>query len=164
MIDLYHGKNALIDHIEYDYAVQYNEGAQRQRLVLRNDIAEKFVVPINATIGNKLQWLAGFLDADGCINTASTGTQTVQAASIHKKFLIDVKLMCNTLGLNPKIKLNKGLGELKEYDCKAIYRLLFHCTDTYKLYADLGLKTYRLTFNKVKGKRACAQYVRIKSV
>lgn len=175
VVDLYHGKNSLIDYIEYDHAVRYNEASQLQRLVLHADIAEKFVVPINATIKNKIEWLAGFLDADGCINTASTGAQTIQAASIHKEFLFDMKLMCNTLGLNPKIKLNKlaskrmmpdnkGLGELKEYDCKAIYRLLFHCTDTYKLYTDLGLKTNRLEFNKVKGKRACAQYVRIKSV
>ena len=175
VIDLYHGKRSLLEHIEYHHSLTYNSEQKKQRLVLHDDIAEKYVVPINATIENKLQWLAGFLDADGCINAASTGAQTIQICSIHKEFLYDVKLMCNTLGLNPKIKLNKvaakqmmpdnkGLGELKEYDCKAIHRLLFHCADTYKLYKELGLKTYRLTFNGVEGKRACAQYVRIKSV
>ena len=175
VIDLYHEKNSLIEHIEFIRANTYNEGSKRQRLVLHEDIAQKFVVPINATIENKLQWLAGFLDADGTLCTATTKAQTIQAASIHKEFLFDIKLMCNTLGLNPKIKLNKdaskrmmpdnkGLGELKEYDCKAIYRLLFNCTDTYKLYKELGMKTYRLTFNGVQGKRSCAQYVRIKSV
>ena len=175
LIDLYHGKNSLIDHIEYDHPLTYNEDSKRQRLVLHDDIAEKFVVPINATIENKLQWLAGFLDADGCINTATTKAQTLQAVSIHYQFLNDIKLMCNTLGLNPKVKLhrlasmrmmpdNKGLGELKEYYCKETYRLLFTCTDTYKLFKELGMKTHRLAFNGVKGKRECAQYVRIKAV
>lgn len=175
VIDLYHGKNSLIEHIEYDHLNSYNDAIDRQRLVLHDDIAEKFVVPINATIENKLQWLAGFLDADGTLCTATTKAQTIQIGSIHQQFLYNVKLMCNTLGLNPKLKLNKvaakkmmpdnkGLGELKEYDCNAIYRLLFHCADTYKLYKELGLKTYRLTFNGVEGKRTCAQYVRIKSV
>ena len=175
VIDLYHGKNALIEHIEYDHPVAFNETVDRQRLVLHDDIAEKFVVPINATIENKIQWLAGFLDADGTLVQTTKDTQSIQAASIHKEFLLDVKLMCNTLGLNPKIKLNKdaskrmmpdnkGLGELKEYDCKAIYRLLFHTGDTFKLYHELGMKTYRMIYNGNRPKKSCARYVRIKSV
>lgn len=177
VIDLYGPKQQLIDYIEHDHPVAYCESADRQRLVLHSDIDDKFKVPINATIQNKLKWLAGYADADGHLSLSlkTTSAQCLQIGSIHREFLYDVKLMCNTLGLNPKIKLhketascmmpdNKGFGELKEYQCKAMYRLLFSCADTYTLFNELGLNTYRLQFNGEKGKRVCAQYVRIKSV
>ncbi len=173
VIDLYHEKRSLVQYIEYDYHQSSNQQYQRERYVLPSDIDEKFAVPINATVKNKLEWLAGYLDADGTM--VKTNAQSIQVGSIHKEFLFDIKLMCNTLGLNPKIKLNKvagarmmpandGTGNLKEYPCKAIYRLLFHTGDTYKLYTNLGLKTHRLTFDGIKPTKAFPRYVRIASV
>ena len=176
-IDLYHDKQLLQQYIEFDHPVAHNEGAKRQRLILHNDIDEKFTVPINATIENKIQWLAGLLDADGTlVQTKKNKIQSIQLASIHNEFLMKVKLLCNTIGINPKITLNKkasmrmmpdnkGKGKLKEYECKAIYRLLFTSPDTYKLYTEFGLPTHRLVFNNIEPiKTNMARYVRITSI
>jgi ribonucleoside-diphosphate reductase alpha chain len=156
------------DDIKYPYAhgshcgdqTKYfdTNGLQAPELIDLN--AGKYTVPINATIENKLQWLAGLLDVAGLFAETDDTVQSIQIDSIHNDFLLDVKLMCNTLGLNP----SKFVCVSKGPDCDETYRLLFHSDDTYKLYAELGLKTYRLTFGGVVGTRPCARDVRIKSV
>jgi ribonucleoside-diphosphate reductase alpha chain len=103
--------------------------------------------------------LAGYIDADGTIiTTKKNKIQSLQITCIHKDFLMNVKLLCNTLGLNPKVTLNrleckqllpdnKGLGDKKLYNRKNCYRLLFASADTYKLFNDLKLQTNRIIYN-----------------
>jgi ribonucleoside-diphosphate reductase alpha chain len=176
LLDLYHNKQKLLEYLEYDYTNTLNVKHKKLRVVLHKDIASKFEVPINGTLDNKLKWFAGYLDADGTfVISTKTKIQSIQIGSIHKDFLYKVKLLCNTLGLNPKITLNKiaamtlmpdnkGKGELKEYNCKAIYRLLFSASDTYKLYNELGLKSYRLVYNYNKGVFNGSRYNKIVSI
>lgn len=175
LIDLYHEKRALEQYIEFDHASTNDMNNQKQRYVLNDDIAEKFDVPLNSSVATKLQWFAGYIDGDGtmCKNGAS---RCLQVASIHHEFLLNVKLLCNTLGCNPKITLNKvaemrmmpdnkGKGELKAYNCKAIYRLLFNVSDTFKLFKELNIPTHRVIHDvDDEPQRDARKFVRISSI
>ena len=59
--------------------------------VLPMDIAEKHVVPTNYVLSEKLRWLEGLADAGGCVNDDET-------------FLLEVKRMLNTMGVDPKMR------------------------------------------------------------
>jgi ribonucleotide reductase alpha subunit len=102
--------------------------------------AHKFFVPINLNITNKLQWLAGVLDGDGCI-IENNGIKNIQLASIHHTFLLDVLYLLQTLGVQAHI--SKSHEERKEYECSAIFRLAIDSNGLRKL-EELGLPAKRL--------------------
>ena len=174
-IDLYHGKQDLLQYLDYDRVMNCNEKKKSTRVILNNSINIKFDVPINASLHNKLKWLAGYFDADGCI-VKNQDSRCIQIACIHHDFLNKVKLLCNTLGLNPKITKNKnaeqkmmpdnkGFGDMKLYNCKEIYRLLFNTLDTYKLFNELNIPTKRVLNNiSTPPQRDARKFVRIKSI
>ena len=174
-IDLYHDKQLLKQYLEFTHSITANDNLKRQRFVLHNDIAEKFDVPLNSSVVTKLQWLAGYIDGDGTI-CKNGDAYCLQITSIHKEFLLKVKLLCNTLGCNPKISLNKmegkrmmpdnkGKNELKEYNCKAIYRLLFNVSDTYELFQELNIPSHRITHDVVdEPQRDARKFIKITSI
>jgi len=174
-IDLYHEKQDLLQYLDYDKVLSHLEKQNRTRIMLYESIEEKFKVPVNASLDNKLLWLAGYIDADGTI-IKNQDARCIQIACIHKEFLYKVKLLCNTIGLNPKITKNKdarerlmpdnkGLGEMKLYNCKEIYRLLFNTLDTYKLFNELNIPTHRVLNDiLVPPQRDARKFVRIKSI
>ena len=174
-IDLYHGKQDLLQYLDYDRVLTHDETKNSTRIILYNSLNSKFDVPINASLDNKLKWLAGYIDADGTV-CKNQDARCIQVACIHKDFLYKVKLLCNTLGLNPKITKNrnagermmpdnKGLGEMKLYNCKEVYRLLFNTLDTYKLYNELQIPTKRV-LNDISTlpQRDARKFVRIQSI
>lgn len=175
VIDLYHEKQNLLEYLDYNKTNQFSKTQNKLRIVLNSDINQKFKVPINATLDNKLLWLAGFIDADGTI-CKNQDARCIQITSIHKDFLYKVKLLCNTLGLNPKLTNNtqaglkmmpdnKGYGELKLYNCKDTYRLLFNVLDTYKLYNELNIPTKRVLNDiNTPPQRDARKFVRISSI
>jgi ribonucleoside-diphosphate reductase alpha chain len=175
VIDLYHEKQNLLEYLDYNRTNQFSKKQNKLRIILHSDINQKFEVPINATLDNKLLWLAGFIDSDGTI-CKNQDARCIQITSIHKDFLYKVKLLCNTLGLNPKLtkntqgglKLmpdNKGSGELKLYNCKNSYRLLFNVLDTYKLYNELNIPTKRVLNDiNTPPQRDARKFVRISSI
>ena len=105
----------------------------------------KYEVPINYSIKTKLEWLAGYADADGCINLNKTKDATsIQIVSINKSFLKDVQLMLTTMGILSNIKLNHkaekrllpkndGTGESAYYNCKDCFVLYISTKDVNKL-------------------------------
>ena len=175
-IDLYHEKQKLLSYVEYSRTNAINDKCNKLRIVLNDDINQKFDVPINASLNNKLHWLAGYCDGDGTFTYSNPNNLIgLQISSIHKDFLMNVKLLCNTLGTNPKITLNrkeclqlmpdnKGNGELKEYKRKNCYRLLFTSSDTYQLFITLKLPTNRLIHNSIKSLNNKSKYIRISSI
>ena len=60
-------------------------------ITLPIDIEDKFLVPINYSLKTKLKWFAGLSDADGSI-AINSGNQSLQIGSIHKEFLLKIKL------------------------------------------------------------------------
>lgn len=105
----------------------------------------KYEVPINYSVKTKLEWLAGYADADGCINLNNKKDATsLQITSINKDFLKDVQLMLTTLGILSSIKLNHksekrllpkndGTGEYAYYNCKDCFVLYITAKDVNKL-------------------------------
>jgi len=134
-------------------------------------IPNKFEVPINDTIQNKLEWLAGLLDSDGCI-IRNPNSVNLQISSIHPKFLRDVRLMLTTMGVQCKVVNGKpeqskpmpdGRGGLKEYNCKACERITISASDVAHL-VDIGLRCSRLDLSITNPNRNASRFVTIVSV
>jgi ribonucleoside-diphosphate reductase alpha chain len=145
---LYEPKYCVINHIEYRNATKQDN---RYNIQLHGDIAEKFNVPTNQTIGIKMLWLAGYADADGTI--AKNGNNlSLQIGSTRKEFLQEILLMLHTMGIDSKIclanperdaMLPDGMDGKKLYHCKAVYRLLVNSNNLYNL-INLGFSPKRL--------------------
>lgn len=148
---------------------EHNRSVGRTRL-----LKEKFFVPNNNySVASRLAWLAGYLDADGCIYRNGTN-EAITACSINYSFLQEVQLMLQTLGVSCKISrlseegmkmlpANDGSGENREFFCQESYRLLITSYDSYKL-LELGLKTNRLKIKLRRPQRDAKQFNKIVSV
>lgn len=138
------------------------------------DLRHKFFVPNgDHSVKSKLDWLAGYLDADGCVYRNGLNEALV-ASSVELEFLKDIQLMLQTLGVNSKIKpmqeegyrllpANDGTGELREFWCQKSYRLLISSVDSYKLLT-LGLKLNRLTISERLPQRSASHFIKVLSV
>jgi ribonucleoside-diphosphate reductase alpha chain len=150
MISLYGEKKKLIEHIDIRTSSGNEDALGRRNVYLYRDIEKKYSVPVNASLDNKLKWLAGLVDADG---TAIEGTNTsIQIGSINYEFLTNVQLMLQTLGVKAKVKLMRGpetrimpdgRGGSKEYNCKPLYRILIRGEDVSSM-INMGFMTYRV--------------------
>jgi ribonucleoside-diphosphate reductase alpha chain len=163
---LYGEKKNLLQFMKYR---TYSEGTDRSLLLLPLDIADKFSIPsFNCSIKDKLEWFAGYCDADGTIARNGDNEQ-LQVSSINYPFLQNVKLLLQTCGINPKIKLSQnreqsylpdGKGGHKYFDVKPIYRLLMTSFDLYDL-CQLGFSPKRLKITAQKPARNAKQFIKI---
>jgi ribonucleoside-diphosphate reductase alpha chain len=134
------------------------------------DIADKYIVPINYIKDIKLRWLEGLCDGDGTVTigdssvsllancTACTiakneNNYQLQVSSINHDFLLDVKRMMNTMGLDPKIAImykqnTKLLPDDKMYNSQTSFRLLVTSIDLSKLIS-LGFNPKRLDLSGI---------------
>ena len=166
MTYLYGEKKELLKFMTYRSC---SENSNRLILQLPLDIEEKFNVPsYNCDIKDKLEWFAGYCDADGTISRNGDNEQ-LQVASINYTFLQNVKLLLQTCGINPKIRLAQirdksylpdGKGGYKYYNVKPIYRLLITSFDLYKLY-QLGFSPKRLKITGNEPARNANQFIKI---
>jgi len=169
MIYLYGEKKELLKFMSYRTC---SENCNRLVLHLPLDIEEKFNIPsFNCSIKDKLEWFAGYCDADGTISRNGDNEQ-LQVASINYNFLQNIKLLLQTCGINPKIKLSQnrdksylpdGKGGHKYYDVKPIYRLLITSFDLYDLF-NLGFSPKRLKFTGKEPTRNAKQFIKILKV
>jgi len=165
IIQLYDEKIKLIDYLDKRNTYEKN----RNVVNLPLDINEKYDVPSdNCSLKTKLEWFAGYCDADGTIARNGENTQ-LQVASINKDFLIRVKWMLQTCGINPKLKLAHdrkhsylpdGKGSHKYYNTKTCYRLLCSSCDLHFL-KELGFSPKRLVLSDNKPTRDAKQFIKI---
>lgn len=153
-IYLYGDKMNLLSHLDYEKFWDQTESLNRYCLQLDNSkyilMADKYYVPISYnSISSRLAWLAGYMDADGTVNSSQG---SVSITSINRTLLEEVKLMLNTLGCTGVIGICKtdrvaalpdGNGGYKDYNCATSYRLTISAFYVNKL-MQLGLKTNRL--------------------
>ncbi|AXQ66721.1 ribonucleotide reductase of class Ia (aerobic), alpha subunit [Vibrio phage vB_VpS_PG07] len=137
-------------------------------------LRDKFFVPDNTySIESRLQWLAGYMDADGCIYRNGTNEQLV-AVSVEKEFLKDVQLMLQTLGVDSKVvkhmksgkqllPLNDGSGNVGYFNCKESYRLIVTSNGLFKL-SELGFSTERLSWKPRKPQRDAKRFIKVVEV
>jgi ribonucleoside-diphosphate reductase alpha chain len=136
------------------------------------DIPAKFTVPLNGyTIKSRLDWLAGLLDADGTV-ARNGSNESLQIASVNQQFLLDIRLMLQTLGVDSKVTLMddagyqlmpNGIGNYQEYLCQSKYRLLISSVGLFQL-GQLGLKTHRLQWNLKEPQRSASQFIQVQEV
>ena len=136
------------------------------------DIPEKFAVPLDTcSIKIKLDWFAGYCDADGTISLNGTNEQ-LQVSSINRDFLIKVKMMLQTCSINPKVRLSSdretsylpdGHGGYRNFNVKPLYKLLVTSYDLYQL-VQHGFQPHRLIISGTKPQRNAVQFVKILKV
>jgi len=170
-VSLYGEKKDLLQHLEYRSYGQVDEKNDKLNVQLPLDLEDKFFVPENYSLKSKLEWFAGYCDADGCI--AHNGeNQQLQASSIDRDFLLKVKFMLQTCGINPKISKMRDECEkllpdtnrqLKLYKCKPVYRLLITSNELQKL-VEIGFKPNRLKIVFHQPNRDATQFVKISGV
>ena len=176
MIYLYNEKRKLLPHFK-------PKSIQKIKNPIRFYITDKinkpkFEVPINYSIKTKLEWLAGYVDADGCINLNKTKDATsIQIGSINKSFLKDVQLMLTTLGILSNIKLNHkvekrllpkndGTGDYAYYNCKDCFILYITTKSVNKLIL-LGFCPRRLNIlycERIETRFSSKEKIRIKNI
>lgn len=172
-VSLY-GKNTdLIDFLDYESKEkELSQGnIEKINVILPKDLEKKYIVPLNYSINTRLRWFEGYCDADGTV--ARNGTnESLQIASINKEFLIDVRYMLHTLGVESKIQLfdeerDKLLPDTnrnyKEYHCKKLWRLLVSSSGLYKL-SELGFSPKRIKFTPREPNRNAEQFTKVISI
>ncbi len=168
---LYGEKKKLIAHLE-GQTTGKDLGQDRIWFGMPSDMAEKFHVPLNASYRDRLSWFAGLLDADGTL-AFNLNSAHIQLSSVNKDFLLKVKLLLTTLGVQAKIGVARpagkrtmpdGNGDVKEYDCKVCYRLNLNAFDSFSLKQQgLPCKRLRVDFCS-EPQRDARQFVRVTSV
>ena len=168
LVYLYGEKQKLLEFLD-KRSYKLNENSKRINVLLPVDLNEKFDTPSHyCSLKNKLDWFAGYCDADGSISRNGENEQ-LQITSINVEFLEKIKLLLQTCGINPKIKLSQtrtesylpdGKGGYKFFEVKPIYRLLLTSFDLYNLY-NLGFRTNRLVISGNKPSRDAKQFIKI---
>lgn len=170
-LSLYDSKKELIPYLQIRSSSYKEDSQGRLNTMLPDELHEKYVVPINSSVACRLQWLAGLLDSDGTV-TRNGSNEAFQIASIHYEFLDRIRLMIQTLGVQSKVTFSQpervtmmpdGKGGRKEYNCKALYRLLISSSALHQL-KQIGLVCHRLQITGDKPQRNAEQYVYVLSV
>ncbi len=121
-------------------------------------------------ITEKLDWLAGLIDADGCINSSDG---SISISSIDRAFLNKVQLMLHTIGIASTVAImhkaaNRRLPShnletpYKEYACKESYRLSISSNNV-KILLKLGLELHRINVSQ-NPNRDAARFISVVSI
>ena len=172
-IYLYGEKRRLIGKFPIKQKHIIQDTLDREYFVV-SGLARKYFVPdANYTVNSRINWLAGLLDADGCV-VKCDNSQTLQLVSVEGQFLNELQLMLQTLGVQSKVTFacdagyrdlpaNNGTVEKKSYFCKAANRLLIAGAGIQQL-LHLGIQFNRLNLNEHKPNRNASRFVKVKEV
>lgn len=149
-ICLYGEKKGLLDYLDYVSFTNQEHTQDRISVIIEKGIYDKEFVPdVTHTVEARLDWLAGLIDSDGCLNDAGG---SISISSIDKGFLKKVQLMLSTLGCHSSIGTMREAGSRempdgnkgkKEYYCNKSYRLTISAYNVSDL-VKLGLETHRV--------------------
>ena len=171
-IYLYHEKRNLKKHLDMSiFKNWYVDERQNREYGATRVLKDKFFVPNgNYTLASKVRWLEGFLDGDGVV-CRNGKTQSIQASSINKNFLLEMQLMLQTMGVSSKVTkmndegfrdmpANDGTGGTKSYFCQTSWRIMFGQTAIVTL-QQMGFNPKRLVLTDHQPNRECSQFVKI---
>lgn len=166
-------KKCCIKSFTLPWAKELDQLEKQDRLVFTtNKLKPKFFVPDTSfTIKDRISWFAGYIDGDGC-----NAKNSIQACSINKEFLQNVRYLLQTLGVDSNVKLARpekrcvpmpirfnGSGENRFCNTKDLYVLYVGKEGVQKLLT-LGLKTNRLQFTNNLKVKSVRRFVKIKSI
>ena len=110
----------------------------------------KDFVPVDGTVQYTISWLAGLLDADGCVSKKHSGN-VVEISAKDRYFLKKVGLLLNRLGVNYRQweRVDAGIkfgSNGRTYQCENTASLMISWKGMYQLVA-LGLKCERVNLS-----------------
>jgi ribonucleoside-diphosphate reductase alpha chain len=166
---LYGPKRTLVHRL--DTTAIWKEWNGRIGVTFPDHILEKTFVPFHWSEQSKLNWLAGLLDSDGC-EVRNKNSSGIQLGSIDKEFLLNIRKMLTTLGVQAKVTrmrestkgyLPDGKGNKYLYEQQEFWRLLINATDTRAL-LNLGLTLDRLRIRSSNPNRDARRYITVEKV
>jgi ribonucleoside-diphosphate reductase alpha chain len=169
-LSLYGEKMELLNYLNVRTMSGLEDASGRLNTWLPLDLSPKFEVPINSSLECRMEWLAGYFDADGCV--ARNGTnEAIQVACINLDFLKKVQLLLIGMGVTSKITklkeerdsmLPDGKGGQKLYS-KEIWRIMISSSGLYHL-SEQGFETHRLKWEPRKPQRSAQHFVTVVKV
>lgn len=173
-ISLYGTKKVLAPFITGNYSETVDSN-NRLNVYFQNDVLEsKFFVPDSSySVQSRLEWLAGLFDGDGCL-TNNKGTESLQLVSVNLKFLNQLHLLLQELGVDAKVSkfrdaeyrklpANDGTGQYKDYWCQEAYRIMIAGSQLQKLLS-IGFTCYRVMPTTRTQNREATQFVKVLEV
>lgn len=153
---IYKPKESVIPHLTKGaVAVDFDING-RARWAHGKWLHPKFTVPFEYSLKSKLDFLAGYFDADGCV-IQSDNCQNLQVTGVNYKFLHEIKLMLQTMGVPASLSLRRKEGNYplpshqedvsREYYCQEIWLLGINGKGIKRL-LELGIVFHRLAFNE----------------
>ena len=141
----------------------------RVRGTLNVEVPSKGDVPLDWSLSDRLQWLAGLLDSDGsvCFSDKTHRSYSYQISNISHEFLRRVSLLLRSLGVVSSVGLMKP-AERKvmpggEYDCQDCFRICIPSGSVVHL-IEMGLQTRRLFMGINEPNREASRFPRVVSV
>lgn len=129
-----------------------------------------FVPDGTFSLKDRLDWLAGIIDSDGCLNSQDGA---ISISSINRDFLLNIKYLLNTLGATGVIALMHEEGDrplpasdkntIKEYRCQDSYRLTINASNVVVL-GMFGLQPHRVKVRKCWPNRNATRFVKVVSI
>ena len=147
------------------------DGQDRLNYQVIDELPEKFEVPINHSVRHKIEWLAGLVDADGCV-THNGSSVSLQIGSVEPTFLRSIQLMLQTLGVASRINLlhearvaamPNHRGGQSDYSCRPVERILIG-GDGLRRLVDLGFAPSRVSIGDPRPNREATHFARIESI
>ncbi len=158
-VNLYGDKKNLAKYLQYKSSTEFPD-EDKLLLVMADDMV--FDAPLgDHTLDTKLKWLSGCLDAIGESSQMEQYNWPISAKSEDHNKLLQMKLLCNLLGINPEILLAEKAGRklrpngangFKYYPTVNIYKLRFTYGEAQKL-LELGLDCNVLKWENTLHKR-----------
>ncbi len=172
-ITLYHDKIKLYDLLDKRRETTNQSNPLKKDVYLPLDISPKYTVPHDkSSVFCKVAWLAGLVDSDGVL-TNNAGSYSIQICSIDKQFLLKIRLMLQTIGVDTKVtRMSKagkrlmpdGKGGKDYYDCKESFRLLIPFQELNDLIR-LGFETHRIDLSDIGiPNRSSSHFIKIENV
>lgn len=158
-IKLYGEKKMLLPELQ---AVGKTDAGKYQRATFTCDLQPKGYVPIEMDMVSRLEWLAGYCDADGTV----TNDYGIQITSVDVDVLRKVQKMLTTLGCHCRVQPGRPEREQEmpggTYVCKPTYRLLIGAVQVQTL-RGLGFNPRRLNIDHSPNRDA-SRFVKVVSV
>ena len=167
-IAIYGDKEVVIPFLNTTHVL--SQKTRKVAVLAETPLGKSYVPSTDMSVKYRLEWLAGLIDSDGCINDIGG---SIAISSVDKDFLAQVQIMISTLGCFSSVgvmheagikqlPLNDGSGLLGKFVCKESYRLTISAWEVKKL-LELGLCLHRINVNPNPNRNA-SRFITITSI
>lgn len=151
-------KYPVIDNSNLVISNAYEEGFR-----VENNIRDYLVmgnIPVNYSLETKLEWFAGYCDANGSI-VNTNGEEFLEIRSFNNSRLLHIKLMLQTCSANSVVTPDTDNDHI--YKHKKLWRMTLNLKQLYKL-LDLGFKCKKIVITRRKYTYSTDEFVKIKKI